>query len=190
MLLCLLMGGTPFSPGWGYPIQSWQGVYPIPGPGGGTPFQVWTGRYPLFWPGMGNLPPPPGPGMMYPPPGPGMMYPLHPDLGWGTPPWSPAWHTPTPSAEWVPPPPGPGMGYPPGHLDGVPPAAGRGIPTAWTWNGYPLLARQGTPPPPMVNRQTFPSINITFPHTTYAGSNNKYHLSVYKYVMFPIGESL
>ena len=28
------------------------------------------------------------------------------------------------------------------------------------------------PPPPKVNRQTFPSINITFPRTTYAGGKN------------------
>ena len=53
----------------------------------------------------------------------------------------------------VPPPSRPGKRYPP--------------PTIHTWDGVP------PPPPPMVNRQTFPSINITFPRTTYAGGNKK-----------------
>ena len=40
-----------------------------------------------------------------------------------------------------------------------------------TWDP-PENLRHGTPPP-KVNRQTFPSINITFPRTTYAGGKNK-----------------
>ena len=61
--------------------------------------------------------------------------------------------------------------------DGVPP------PTIRPGMGYPRTIRpgmgypphnpdlgQGTPPPSMVNRQTFPS--ITFPRTTYAGGKN------------------
>ena len=45
----------------------------------------------------------------------------------------------------------------------------------------PENLRPGTPPyldmgpPPKVNRQTFPSINITFPRTTYAGGNYPNH---------------
>ena len=55
--------------------------------------------------------------------------------------------------------PGPGMGYPP------PPYLDLG------W-GTPLpRPEMGYPPHPKVNRQTFPSINITFPRTTYAGGN-------------------
>ena len=38
--------------------------------------------------------------------------------------------------------------------------------TVQGWIGYPS-------PPQKVNRQTFPSINITFPRTTYAGGKNK-----------------
>ena len=54
--------------------------------------------------------------------------------------------------------------------------------TPWPGPGIPLLPGPacGTPPPPgpgtpppKVNRQTFPSINITFPRTTYAGGKNK-----------------
>ena len=74
-----------------------------------------------------------------------------PDLGWGTPPTI-----------------RPGMGYPTIQTwDGVPPHQ--------TWNGVtlpPSRPGMGYPPQPMVNRQTFPSINITFPRTTYAGGNN------------------
>ena len=76
-------------------------------------------------------------------------------VGWGTP---PIWN-------WD--------GVPPCQLDGVPPSAEPEM-------GYPPSAGWGTPSPgpgmeyppqPMVNRKTFPSINITFPRTTYAGGN-------------------
>ena len=78
--------------------------------------------------------------------------PHHPDLGWGTPNHPDlGWGTPPPSR--------PGMGYPQPSRPGFeyPP------PTIQTWDGVP--------PPPMVKRQTFPSINITFLRTTYAGGN-------------------
>ena len=79
--------------------------------------------------------------------------PPYPDLGWGTPPTIWTW-------DGVPPPPTIRT------LDWVPP-------TIQIWDGVPPTQTwDGTPPLPMVNRQTFPSINITFPHTTYTGGKN------------------
>ena len=103
------------------------------------------------------------------------------DLRLGSPPWTWTWDSP---------PPQPGPGTPP-DLD--PPTS------TWTWNPPPPWPWPRTPrdldpptsawtcdlppphfnlgpgtPPPRVNRQTFPSINITFPRTTYAGG--KYFL--------------
>ena len=46
-----------------------------------------------------------------------------------------------------------------------------GPPQTWTWD--PPRPGPGTPLLPKVNRQTFPSINITFPRTTYAGGKKK-----------------
>ena len=60
---------------------------------------------------------------------------------------------------------------------GTPPDLRWGTPSQ-TWDGVPLPAtrpeilRWGTPLHAIVNRQTFPSINITFPRTTYAGGKN------------------
>ena len=47
-----------------------------------------------------------------------------------------------------------------------------------TWEGVPPIGQMGVPPPTSVDRQTFPSINITFPHTLYADSNNADDLCV------------
>ena len=81
------------------------------------------------------------------------------------PPFRPGWGYPR-----YPPPSRPGMGYPPpSDLGwGTPPPSdlGWGTPHHQTWDGVS--------PPLMVNRQTFPSINITFPCTTYAGGNNAF----------------
>ena len=132
---------TPSSLGQrGIPSSLGQGIpHPVLNLGWGTP-QTWDG-YPHSA-GWGTLPL--GSGMGTP----------HLDLGWGT----------SPSAGW---------GTP--HLD-----LGWGIP-AWTWDGVPAHLDQGWgnppppvswmgyPPQPMVNRQTFPSINIALPRTTYAG---------------------
>ena len=49
-------------------------------------------------------------------------------------------------------------------------------PKIWDLGPPPKNLRPGTPPP-KVNRRTFPSINITFPPTTYAGG--KYYLPSY-----------
>ena len=109
-----------------------------------------------------------------PPSRPGMGYPPTIQTWDGVPPTIQTWDGVPPTIQtwdgvpstiqtWdrVPPPPSrPGTGYPPTQTwDGVPP--------------YPDLGR-GTPPPPMVKRQTFPSINITFPRTTYTGGKNKH----------------
>ena len=81
----------------------------------------------------------------------------------------------TPSQVWgVPCPARPQMGYPPW------PDLEWGIP-------LPPDLRWGTPPA-MVNRQTFPSINITFPRTTYAGGKN-WHPTKMAIKRFPRGES-
>ena len=68
------------------------------------------------------------------------------------------------------PPPGPETGYPPWTWDWVPPQTWDQVPPpTWTWTWDPPHLDLGSPP--KVNRQTFPSINITFPRTTYAGGN-------------------
>ena len=118
--------------------------------GGGTPSSHGGGVPPPSRPGQGGYP----------------VTPHHPDLGWGNPPPSrPGMGYPHPTIQtWdgYPLPSRPGMGYSPTiqTWDGVPP------PTIQTWDGVP-------PPPPMVNRQTFPRINITFLRTTYAGGKNR-----------------
>ena len=60
------------------------------------------------------------------------------------------------------PPPGPGKGYPPCR-------PGKGVcpPPPMSWMGYPPPPRKSV----SVNRLTFPSINITFPRTSYASGN-------------------
>ena len=107
------------------------------------------------------------PGMGYPPPEHGISPP--PTWTWdGVPPVSwmgypPGWDTLPPTWTWdgVPPSsvswmgtplPEPGMGYPPVSWMGIPPGPGMGY-------------------PPTNGEQTFSSINITFPRTTYAGGN-------------------
>ena len=134
--------GTPSSHGGeGYPIQSWGGTPGIPH----HPDLGWvTPHHPDLARG-GTLGNPPTIQTW------DGVPPNHPDLGWGTPHHPDlGWGTPHPDHGWgTPPQPSrPGMGYPPTQ----------------TWDEVP-------PPPPMVNRQTFPSINITFPRTTYAGGN-------------------
>ena len=80
---------------------------------------------------------------------------------------------------WVPPPPSrPGQGGTPGtpHYPGLgwgTPLNWDGVPYTQTWDRVPQRPGMGYPPP-MVNRQTFPSININFPCTTYTGGNNYY----------------
>ena len=119
------------------------GGYPVPGPGG----------YPV--PGLGGYP---IPGLRgYPIPGPG-EYPIP---GWGgtlsqvrgypIQTWSGGYPRYPPDLRWGTPQPDLGWGTPPPARPGM---------------GYP------PPPPRNVNRQTFPSINITFPRTTYAGGKN------------------
>ena len=62
------------------------------------------------------------------------------------------------------------LGTPPPHLDLGPPHLDLDLgPPTWTWTWDPPT---WTWDPPQVNRQTFPSINITFPRTTYTGGNN------------------
>ena len=58
------------------------------------------------------------------------------------------------------------LGSPPKNLrPGTPPRKSE------TWDPSPPPKIWDLGPPPKVNRQTFPSINITFPRTTYAGGN-------------------
>ena len=94
----------------------------------------------------------------------------------------------------VPPLPGPGWGTPPYlDLDEGPPLCRPGLGTpllrpglgnpptqtwtwdlpTWTWTWDPPYPDLDLGPPPKVNRQTFPSINITFPCTPYTGGKNK-----------------
>ena len=64
-------------------------------------------------------------------------------------------------------------GYPIQTWDGVPPPRlGTGYPPDLGQPTPPTQTWDGVPPQPIVNRQTFPSINITFPRTTYAGGKN------------------
>ena len=139
-----MVGGTPSSHdgGGGLPHPVMVGEYPI---------QLWwEGGYPIqSCGGYLRYPPPSRPGQGYPGYSPTIQTwdgvpPHHPDLGWGT---------PSPSR--------PGMGYPPTiqTWDGVPPPPT--IPPSRPGTGYP--------PPPTNGEQTFQSINITFPRTTYAG---------------------
>ena len=97
------------------------------------------------------------------------------------PPWR--WGTPL-SKGGVSPTPCPRLGYLPVHPRfGYPPVQGWGTPLYKAGSGYPPIQGWiGYPPrqgwigmgyPPKVNRQTFPSINITFPRTTYVGCNKK-----------------
>ena len=58
------------------------------------------------------------------------------------------------------------LGFPPQIWDLGPPQKSE------TWDSPLPGPGPGNPSPPKVNRQTFPSINITFPRTTYAGGNN------------------
>ena len=88
-------------------------------------------------------------------------YPPHPRLDWD-PPLSKAGLGPPPIQDW--------NGEPPPIQGWI------GTPPIQDWIGtLPPLSKAegwiGTTPPPEVNRQTFPSINITFPRTTYAGGN-------------------
>ena len=54
------------------------------------------------------------------------------------------------------------------------PDLGWGTPPGETWDGVSPPVRPGMGVPPHnVNRQTFPSTNITFPRTTYAGGKKK-----------------
>ena len=132
--------------------QIWcQKFFPLPVGGWGVPqqkffFPVWTCIKPnllsKIFPLYWGLGTPPTP---------------HPRLDWD----------PLPIQDWIgippPPPSKAGLGPPPPHpkQDWDPP------PTIQGWR----LDRDPPPPPPKVNRQTFPSINITFPRTTYAGGN-------------------
>ena len=111
------MGSTPYSPSWGYPIQSWPGGTPS-SPGLGVSHPALLREYPIqSWQG-GTLS------------SPGWEYPHQLD---GIP--------PSPACTWngVPPPPGPGMGYPlsrPGT--GYPPSRpGMGYACVHTWDGVP-----------------------------------------------------
>ena len=115
--------------------------------GGGYPIQSWRGSTPSSQGGVPDQGTP------------------NPDLGWGTP--TQTWDGVPPTQIWDRvPPPRPGMGYPPTQTcDWVPLHPDLG------WDTSP--PRPFYPPPPMVNRQTFPSINITFSHTTYAGDKKK-----------------
>ena len=68
--------------------------------------------------------------------------------GWGTPHWN-----------W--------MGIHPVGKDGD------GVPPFRKDLGIPLSRVDGYPPPPSVDRKAFPSINITFPCTMYAGGKKQ-----------------
>ena len=86
----------------------------------------------------------------------------------------------------------PWMGYP--HQDlawGTPIQTWDGVPPTQTWDWVPLPSRPGIGyplsrpgmgyPPLMVNRQTFPSINITFTLTMYVGGK-KYIRKTYCFI--------
>ena len=93
------------------------------------------------------------------------------------PPWPDLrWVPPIQTLDGVHPRPDLGWGNPPVQTwDGVPPPSSRsgmGYPPIQTWDRIPPRPGMGYQPPAMVNRQTFPSINITFPRTTYAGGKN------------------
>ena len=140
----VMVGGTPSNNEGGYPRYLAGRIPWVP-----PTIQTWPWGYPRYpiqtWYGV--------------PPTirPGMGYPLPSELGWGTPsPSDLGWENPPPHHQtW----------------DGLPP-----LPSDLRWGTPPPSdLGQGTPsPPPMVNRQTFPSINITFPRTTYAGGNKIY----------------
>ena len=68
--------------------------------------------------------------------------------------------------------PGSRGGYPIPGLGGYPIPCPGGVPHPDLVGGYPPEPEMGYPPR-NVNRQTFPSINITFPRTTYAGGKNR-----------------
>ena len=137
-------GGSPSSHGGGTGTpQTWDGVPPPSRPGMGYPSPVQT------WDGVPPIQTWDG-------------VPPHLDLGWGTP--------PRPGTEYSP---RPEMGYPPDLGWGTPPCPDLWWGTPQTRDGVPPRPGTGYPCPPMVNRQTFPSINITFPRTTYAGGKNQ-----------------
>ena len=155
----VMVGGTPGTPhhpdlaGGGFSIQSWWGGYlgypPLsrPGQGGGTPSSHGgVPRVPPHHPDLAG-------GVLHPVMVggyPGYPPTIRPWMGYYPPsPTIQTWDGVPPQQTWG--------GVPPHHQtwDEVPPHH-------QTWDGVP-------PPQPMVNRQTFPSINITFPRTTYAG---------------------
>ena len=119
--------------------------------GGGYPIQSW------WW------------GVPHPVMGDTLGTPHHPDLARVWVPWVP----PT-IQTWLggypgyPPPSRPGMGYPSPSR----PEMGYPCHPDLRWGTPPPRPGMGYLPPPMVKRQTFPSINITFPCTTYAGGNS------------------
>ena len=131
------------------PIQTWSG-------GGGTQSQVQGGTQsqvrggvPSLRSGEGGTPSQVPGG--YPIPGLGVP---HPDLVRGR--GYSRYPLPRNGMGYPFPLPGPGMGYPPRPKIGYPPGQ--------TWDRVP-------PPRPQCE-QTFPSINITFSRTTYAGGKN------------------
>ena len=97
-------------------------------------------------------------------------------LCWGVPhPWSGGYHILGPGGTPSRPGQGGTLGTPLRPEMGYPPYLRWGTLPARPGMGYPPLARprMGFPPSAMVNRETFPSINITFPRTTYAGGKNE-----------------
>ena len=128
--------------GGGYPIQSWLG-------GGHTPSSYGVGGYPIqsWW---GSTPSSHGGG-----------YPIQSWWGYHIPGLDGGGTQGTPTIQTCPEGGTLGTSHHPdltiGCTLGTPPPSRPGM---------------GYPPPPMVNRQTFPSINITFPRTTYAGGKN------------------
>ena len=135
-----------------HPVMVEGGIHPVMV--GGIPHPVWWGVPHSVVVGVPN---------------PVMVGVPHPVMVGGTPGYPP----PIQTWDWVPL--RPGMGYPPDLEQGTPYPSrpGMGYPQPRPVMGYPPHPDlgQGTLPPPMVNRQTFPSINITFSHTTYAGGN-------------------
>ena len=161
----------------GYPIQSWWGE-------GGTPIQSWWGvpkgttHHPDLARGYPGYPPTIHTWTGVPP--------HHPHLAgsWGTPSLS---RVPLPLSR-------PGMGYPTQTwstptqtCDRVPPWPRLGMGSPLTWDRVPCTQTwDWIPPQTMVNRQTFPSINITFPRTMYAGGNNSLNLKTYVIQTLPV----
>ena len=136
--------GVPPDLGWGSPHQQYGGIPPL-GLDGGTPHPDLGWEDAQSWPGMGH---PPSPSA-------GSGYLTHQDLI-GVPPIL-TWDGGTAISNMGVSPCQDLMGYP--HWE-------------WVDGGTLSLLKVDGVPPTDVDRQTFPSINITFPCSTYESGND------------------